>query len=207
FIGKGFKKNKTIVIPNCFENISPFKKKQSFEKINIISVGRFVEQKDYFTALEVINIIKDRCPHITYHIVGYGELEDAIRRKIQEMGLARYVKIYINPNNISDLLDRADIYLSTSLFEGTSNSLMEAMNANLPVVATDVGDNNRLILSGKTGFLTAIKDVEALSASLEKLISEEELRVAFGRRGKEHLLAGYSVYQFKVRYKQLIESV
>ncbi|TYR36845.1 glycosyltransferase [Sphingobacterium phlebotomi] len=205
FVQNGFKENKTIVISNCFENIIPFSQKVNTGKIKIISVGRFVKQKDYFTALKVIDFIKDSYPNIIYQIVGFGELETEIREKIQEMGLTQYVEIYINPNNIPNLLNEADIYLSTSLFEGTSNSLMEAINANLPIVATDVGDNNRLILAEETGSLTAVGDVEALSISLGKLISNEQRRNTFARRGKEHLLRNYSVEQFQENYKQLIE--
>lgn len=51
------------------------------------------------------------------------------------------------------MLDKADIYLSTSLFEGTSNSIMEAMNADLPIVATNVGDNGLLVKNEINGFL------------------------------------------------------
>lgn len=206
FLEKGFKRNKIVVIPNCFENITPFKEKIKVgSRIEIISVGRFVEQKDYYTALSVIRTIKERYPNIRYTIVGYGELEASIRRRISEMKLGDYVEIYINPNNIPDLLDRADIYLSTSLFEGTSNSLMEAMNADLPIVATDVGDNAKLVLHGASGFLTEVCDVNTLSDYLEKLISSRELRVTFGKRAKELLEEKYSIDRFRERYRQLIE--
>ncbi|TJZ59886.1 glycosyltransferase family 4 protein [Sphingobacterium olei] len=206
FTQHGFDINKMLVIPNCFEKIANYKeKRRDKETVDIISVGRFVEQKDYFTALNVINLLRLSFPNIRYHIVGYGEMEGPIRSKIQELGIDTSVEIYINPNNITELLNNADIYMSTSLFEGTSNSIMEAMNADLPIVATDVGDNYQLIRHNKTGFLTAVKDVESLSSYLMTLIANEDLRILMGQNSKIRLKENYSVDRFRERYQQLIE--
>lgn len=87
------------------------------------------------------------CPTIMFKfiIVGYGELESQVRQWVNAYKVGSFTEILINPNNIPQLEYDADIYLSTSLFEGTSNSIMEGMNANLPVVCTDVGDNYCLV--------------------------------------------------------------
>lgn len=77
-------------------------------------------------------------------------METQVRKWIRQYVIDDITTIYINPNNIAELLDQADIYISTSLFEGTSNSIMEAMNADLPIVATNVGDNGQLVQNQKT---------------------------------------------------------
>jgi glycosyltransferase involved in cell wall biosynthesis len=205
FSSEGFKAEKLKVIPNCFENIADFKEKTTSEKVRIISVGRFVPQKDYETALQAIKLVKKQYPKIIYQIVGFGDLEDFIRKRVVELGLVDNVEIYINPNNIPDLLKASDIYLSTSIFEGTSNSIMEAMNGDLPVVATNVGDNDQLIIDRKNGYLCAIKDTLDIANKLILLIENPQKRIKMGRSSKQHLLDNFSVEKFTKSYIELIE--
>src|SRR5664280_952701 len=87
----------------------------------------------------------NRALKFKYLIVGYGPLEKEIRHLAEELNLQKEVEILINPPNIPDILKTCNIYLSASLYEGLSNSIMEAMVAGLPVIATNVGDNCYLI--------------------------------------------------------------
>ena len=119
-------------------------------------------------------------------------------------GIDNISTIYINPDNIAQLEDEADIYFSTSLYEGTSNSIMEGMNANLPIVCTNVGDNNQLVEDGKNGFICDVKDVESLTMALSILCNDCALRNAFGKVSKEKLEANYSVDYFRQQYLKLI---
>lgn len=204
FISKGFNKNKIIVIPNCFENISPYKEKQTSNQIRIITVGRFVPQKDYETAIKSISELTKIHPNIIFEIVGYGELEKDIRNWINIYNIYSNTNIYINPNNIPELLNQADIYLSTSLFEGTSNSIMEGMNANLPIVATNVGDNDKLVHNNSNGFLCEKLNFKEIASCLEKLVSDIELRKKMGYQSKKLLQSEYSIEKFRQKYINLI---
>ena len=206
FVKKGFKESKMIVIPNCFDKMAGYAPKQNNDTIRIITVGRFVPQKDYYTALSAVSELKDEgFNNILFQIVGFGMLESKIRLWIKKLQIEDIVEIYINPNNIPELLSKADIYLSTSLFEGTSNSIMEALNASLPVVATDVGDNDELIKDGVNGYLSNIGDVKDIMLKLKLLVSNVQLRTAMGLKSNEHLHNNYSVQIFKERYISLIE--
>lgn len=203
FKGKGIKKS--IVIPNCFPDISaPFERVQK-EKLKIITVGRFVAEKDYLTAIKAINILKGTNVKFIFQIVGYGPQENEIRNKIVEFSLENNVEIFINPDNIPELLNEADIYLSTSLFEGTSNSIMEAMNASLPIVATNVGDNNKLVLEGTNGFLHDVGDYQAIAQSLKALIDDYKTRIELGLESNRRLKENYSFEKYKEEYLKLIE--
>lgn len=204
FVSKGFKENKIIVIPNCFEDISPYTEKSYDNVLHIITVGRFVPQKDYETAIRSISELKKTKLDFKFDIIGYGGLEKQIRNWTHEYGIENITNIYINPDNIPDLLNRADIYLSTSLFEGTSNSIMEAMNANLPIVATNVGDNEYLVVENKNGYLHNVGDFINISRSLMKLIQNENLRLSLGKQSKCLLSEKFSVDLFKQRYIQLL---
>lgn len=82
---------------------------------------------------------------------------------------------------------------------------MEAMNWSLPVVATNVGDNDHLVIDGENGFLHLIGDVDGLSASLCKLLDSAKLRNQMGHKGNQNLRENYSIEIFEKRYIDLIE--
>lgn len=207
FVSKGFREKKIHVIPNCFDNIAPFDLKDESNTTTIITVGRFVEQKDYLTAIKSVAKANTRCENIRFCIIGFGELEQQIRAWVKEEGIAGITDILINPDNISQYLNKADIYLSTSLFEGTSNSIMEGMNANLPIVATNVGDNSCLVKDGENGFLAEKRDIDSLAHNLMTLIMNKNMRQQFGKRSKEILYDNYSLNTFRDRYIQTIKEL
>jgi len=98
-----------------------------------------------------------------------------------KLKLENKIKIFINPPDVPSILRSCDIFLSTSLFEGVSNSIMEALAAGLPVVATDVGDNSFLIRNGINGYLVPCRDIDKIVEKLEYLSGSWEVRNEFGK--------------------------
>ena len=182
FENLGFCKKKTIVIPNCFPNISKPIKRTDKDIKTIITVGRFEPQKDYLTAIKTIADLRKARQDFVFTIIGHGHIESQVRDWVEEYGLTDYTQVLIAPDNVQEILKSADIYLSTSLFEGTSNSIMEAMNWSIPVVATNVGDNNQLIKDSWNGYLISIGDYKRLSEHLLKLLHDDKLRIEMGIR-------------------------
>lgn len=205
FSSKGLKEGKGIVIPNCFPNIAEPIIREDKEIKHIVTVGRFVPQKDYKTIIRTIAELKKLRKDFVMDIIGYGDEEQNIRDWIKEYGVEEYINIYIRPNNVQDIVRSSDIYLSTSLFEGTSNSIMEALNWSLPVVATNVGDNDHLVIDGKNGYLHPIGDAEGMAESLSGLLDSVDLRNKFGYESNQNLRNNYSVDIFEERYLKLIE--
>lgn len=205
FSSKGLKKDKAIVIPNCFPNIAEPITREDKEIKHIVTVGRFVPQKDYKTIIRTIAELKQVRQDFVMDIIGYGEEEQNIRGWIKEYGVEQYINIHIRPDKVQDIVRDADIYLSTSLFEGTSNSIMEALNWSLPVVATNVGDNDHLVIDGKNGYLHPIGDAEGMAQSLSGLLDSVDLRNKFGYESNQNLRNNYSVDIFEERYLKLIE--
>ena len=138
------------------------------------------------------------------NFVLYGKLETQIRQWIKNYGIIDITRILINPGNIPELLKNADIYLSTSLFEGTSNSIMEAMNWSLPIVATDVGDNYCLVSNHENGTLHKIGDIGAMVASLSALLDDVDLRIEYGMESNKRLEKYYSRQIFMANYLKLL---
>jgi len=211
-IAKGFKKGTCVVIPNCFELDIPLQVKEDKKTINIISLARFVAQKDYPTAIRSINYLanelligSDLAVH--YFIVGYGVLEEKIRSMIKEYNLENIITVVINPKNIPEYLTNADIYLSTSLFEGTSNSLLEAMSFSIPIVATNGGDNALLVDDGKSGYICTIGDHKQIAEKMFTLVTNADKRKKFSIASYNKLKSNYTMKIFKDNYLEFIKSL
>lgn len=82
---------------------------------------------------------------------------------------------------------------------------MEALNWSLPVVATNVGDNDHLVIDGENGFLHPIGDVNGIAASLCRLLDSSDLRNKMGQKSNQILRESYSLELFERRYMDLIE--
>lgn len=207
FAAKGFKGSKIEVIPNCFDPIDSYRDREPSDTVNVITVGRFVAQKDYRTAIRAVAEASRRCPQLRFTVIGYGELEEQVHGWLREEGIEGITRILINSDRIADELRQADIYLSTSLFEGISNSIMEGMNADMPVVATSVGDNDVLVKSGVNGYITATGDYMAIAGHLAELAADGDRRREMGRRSKELLEANFTKELFAERYNNLITKI
>lgn len=205
FTSKGFNKKKNIVIPNGFMDIAQPIIREDRPIKHIVTTGRFVAQKDYLTMIKVVAKLKELRQDCVMDIIGYGVEEANIRGWIDELGVADITNIYIKPDNVQEIVKDADIYLSTSLFEGTSNSIMEALNWSMPVVATNVGDNSHLIMDGKNGFLHNIGDVDGMAQSLATLLDSIDLRNRYGTMSHEILEKGYSLESFEKQYLHLLD--
>lgn len=205
FSSKGFRKGKNIVIPNGFLDIAQPIVREDRPIKHIVTTGRFVPQKDYLTMIQTLSKLKGMRQDFVMDIIGYGVEEANIRNWIKEYDVEDITNIYIKPDNVQDIVRDADIYLSTSLFEGTSNSIMEALNWSMPVVATDVGDNAYMITNGVNGMLHPIGDAEGMAHSIATLLDSAELRNQYGMRSSQHLQDNYSLEIFEKRYTDLVE--
>jgi len=204
---RGFNKNKISVIPNCIDT-SEFRihKKQTNQKIKIVTVGRFVKQKDFYTAIDSIKYLIDSgYTEIQYQIIGYGKLENRLRERINNLGLNGYITMIINPKNLDDFYKNADIYLCTSLFEGLSNTILEAMSFCLPIVATNVGDNMQLVNDDKNGFLVEPKNSNEISNALLKFINNRDLLKSYGLNSYNKVKNEYSKNTFTNNYLAFIK--
>ncbi len=203
----GFDAAKSLVISNAIPD-TQFKhdySKQS-DRIDVITVGTFKPPKDYYTWLRVIAKARERNPKIHGIIIGYGWQENIIRDWMHELQLDGVVEL-VNGKGIEDIPQRlamADIYLSTSIIEGTSNSIMEALRAGIPVVATNVGDNCYLIQGGKSGYIRDVRDVDGLTEKLVALSENFAIRERFGNAAMQYIHEAHSTTRIARQYKALI---
>jgi glycosyltransferase involved in cell wall biosynthesis len=207
FSRRGFARDKLLVIPNGIFVGEPLPARPETAVVTILTVGRFVEEKDYRTALEALrHVIDDGIApaSVRYVVAGYGPLEAQIRQWTRELGLEDSVELVIDPDDLDPLFARADIYFSTSRYEGLSNAIMEAMNACLPVVATHVGDNARLVSAAVNGYLAPAGDARNLADHLLALVRSSELRNRLGAASHALLERLYSFEAFKGAYARVL---
>lgn len=207
FSARGFARERFRVIPNAIQARAELPPRPAREGLTVLTLARFVPEKDLPAALEVLQRARRALaggPELRLVLAGHGPLEAELRAEIARRDLARAVELVVDPREPATLFERADLYLSTSRFEGLSNSILEAMDAGLPVLATDVGDNARLVDEGESGHLAPLDDLDTLSARLVELARDGERRARFGRAARAHLLRDHSFAAFQRAYEELL---
>jgi glycosyltransferase involved in cell wall biosynthesis len=117
-------------------------------------------------------------------IVGDGPMSKALVDEAQALAVESTVHFSGLQNNIPEWLASASIYVSSSLCEGLSNSLLEAMACGLPVVVTRVSGALELVDETDSGFVVPVGDSGALASALNKLAGSKQLRQEMGARGR-----------------------
>jgi len=116
--------------------------------------------------------------------VGKGDLEEAIKQQALKMGASERVKVLGWRDDVHEIMPVFDLLALPSLNEGMGRVLVEAMAAGKPIVASNVGGIPDLVHHGKNGFLVKPGDETGLSVAIEKLLADENMRHAMGKRGQ-----------------------
>jgi len=147
--------------------------KFSKNKINLINVARFTEQKDQITLLKAVNFIKKKIK-FNLLIVGYGKKKNDLINYIKQNNLQANVKIVSYQNNPYNLIKSSDIFILSSLYEGLPNVLIEAQALKKFIISSDCPTGPReILLDGKAGYLFKIKDYKSLSKLILKILKNK----------------------------------
>ena len=170
------------------------------DDIVIIFLGRItgIKRPDRFCNI-VLNLAK-RHPKIRILIVGSGDLEASMHKKLSE--IKERVDFLGWRSDVENILACADILLLTSDNEGTPTSVIQAGMAGVPTVATNVGSLPEVIENGVTGILTD-PDEDALAMALESLVLDPELRKNLGENAKKDMSRRYSISRMVESYQSL----
>jgi glycosyltransferase involved in cell wall biosynthesis len=144
-------------------------------------VARFDRQK---RQQDLINALAGVHSGWRLQFAGEGPTETAIKAQVAAMGLSGRISFLGSRMDIPDLLSEADIFALATDFEGLPLSILEAMRAGLPVVASAVGGVPECVLDARNGFLVRRNDVAGLRACLDRLLGDLELRRNMGREGR-----------------------
>jgi glycosyltransferase involved in cell wall biosynthesis len=154
-------------------------------------VARLVAVKDHATLVEAFATVRAECPALHLVLVGDGECRRGLEAQVERLGLTGAVtftgELRVGGNHHRSF----DISALTSLSEGFPNSLVEAMAAGVPVVATAVGGNVDAVAEGETGFLVPARNPGELALALRRLAESPALRETFGNAARERARTMY----------------
>lgn len=183
-----------------------FRNKYGFEADDIVIgiVGRIVPIKNHDMFMEVAATVKANTDKkIRFAIIGDGESRQEVQQKAEQLNLS-YSYYITHPKKKTDVLitsweteiDQAfaglDIVVLTSYNEGTPVSLIEAQAAYKPVVSTDVGGVEDIVIHGETGYITKVGEVKEFAGYVNTLIENAALRDCMGKKGHDNVVQKYS---------------
>lgn len=152
--------------------------------VAIGSVGRLDGVKGYETLLDALASLTDA--HLL--LVGDGPERAALEDRARRIGISDRLSITGWVAEPRALLSSLDVFVLPSRLESFPLSIVEAMLAGLPVVATDVGSVAEAVVEGETGLLVPPGDAVALAAAIRSLADDPELRIRLGRNGRMRAL-------------------
>lgn len=128
--------------------------------------------------IKAIPIVVRKAPDARFLIVGEGPCTNMLKKMTKNLRIDGYVYFAgkVPNDELPKYLRASDVYVSTSISDGTSNSLLESMACGLPVVVSDIPGNREWINDGKNGFLTSSKDPNALAEKIVFLVKNDKAR-------------------------------
>lgn len=173
----------------------------------VASIGRLVHVKNYPLLVDAARAVKNAGVRAQFLVAGDGPLRGDLERKIADAGLQESVRLLGARNDAPTLLAAADAFALTSWSEGMSNTILEAMAARRPVVATRVGGNPELVDEGKSGILVSPDDPRELAEALLALSGDPLGAERMGALGRIKVETEFSVSRMIARYTAVYESV
>lgn len=155
-------------------------------------VANLLPVKDHDSLLRAVALLRPRWPDLALILVGEGVCRDPLTRLARELKVDDLVRFAGRRPHHPNLHHLFDISILSSRSEGLSNSILEAMAAGNPVIATDVGATSDAVSDGETGILVPSGEPEQLAAALERLLADPRLAGRMGTAGRERARSRFS---------------
>lgn len=139
-----------------------------------------------------------------FDLQGLDDLPVPVEALVDRLGLGDRVILGGGRDDVPDLLARSAVFVLSSKSEGLPISVIEAMAAGLPVVASQVGGVGELVVDGETGLLVSPGDPQALAGALARLLDEAPLRRALGGAGRRRAQAEFDLHAFREAHLRLL---
>jgi sugar transferase (PEP-CTERM/EpsH1 system associated) len=174
------------------------------EKIKVIGiVARLSAEKDHENLLQAFSIVTKDIQYVNLIIIGDGILRDELEKKSKKLGLEDKVFFLGLRQDIPELLSIMDLFVLSSIREGIPLTILEAMVAGLPIVATSVGGIPEVIINEETGILVPSKNPTALANAIVRILSDSSLAQRMGSKGNERIKETFSIQRTIAEYERL----
>ncbi len=205
----GLTENKSVVITPAVNTdfFTPLTNKQNNFSIKIITTGSLIWRKGLEYSLMSIRKLIDQEIDAQYEIIGDGPERQRVLYTIQDLGLQKNVTLLgrLSPEEVKNRLQQADIFLLSSLSEGISNAVLEAMACGLPIVTTDCGGMREAVTDGVEGFVIPARDPDAMADRIKRLAESSELRSKMGQAARARAEKDFKLEEQIRRFVKLFE--
>ena len=182
------------------------------EKLRVVTVARYTQQKNVLTYLKAIRMVKDMGLNLHFDWYGdkkcYATYYAEIEKEYQQLDIADYMTLHDPNQKVEEEYRKADIFCLPSLFEGYPNVVAEAMSCELPILCSNVYENPYIVEEGVNGFLFDPNNVEEIANAIKKMseVTPEE-RHNMGMRNRQLCLQRNTEEAFLKSYVELIDSL
>ncbi len=168
----------------------------------ILAAGRLSEQKNFVDLVAAAGLLKEDGADFRLVIGGEGELRPQLESQIKSMGLADHVQLPGVLSNLNQVMQAADIFVMSSLWEGLPLVLLEAMAASLPTVAFAIPGIDEVVEAEVHGLKVPVGDSRELADGLAELLASEDHRLTMGKAARDLIS---SQYNFQTLIFQLVD--
>lgn len=144
-------------------------------------IAPFKQQKGLFHLIDIASLVLEKDKNIIFFIAGDGILREKIENELKKRGIFDNFRLPGFINNIENVIPVFDIGLTTSLWEGLPQSLVQLRLSKKAIVASDIPGNNEIVADGKNGYLIDIKDHNSFASTILSLKNDPELRKSLSR--------------------------
>lgn len=170
-------------------------------------VGRLAPVKDHETFLKAAALASVDLPEAIFLVVGGGPLKSKLELQAKDLGISSRVHFMESHPRVAEIYSGIDLLVVSSLYEGCSNVVLEAMAMGKPVIATSVGGNPELVIQGRTGLLVPPRDAQLLAQRIKEMVLQPQKRLEMGRQARlmveERFTLGRMVDQTEAVYRGL----
>jgi sugar transferase (PEP-CTERM/EpsH1 system associated) len=167
------------------------------------SVGRLVPVKNYACLIRAAQRIFAAVPNAALLFVGDGPLQAELTALTRQLGIANHVHFLNWRKDVAQILRELDVFVLSSFSEGMSNSILEAMAARRPVVATAVGGNTELVIENETGRLVPSDHDEQMAAAVLALLRDDAQRLSMGAAARQRIETLFTLPQMLRNYQRV----
>ena len=171
------------------------------------TIARLTEQKGTEWLIRAFADLMRKTPDIFLVVVGDGELRSDLDRLAAGLGVTGRIVFTGIREDIPALLGLFDLFVLPSLWEGQPLTLMEAMAAGKPVIATNVGGNVEILRGGELGMLVPARNAKALADAMDQLIADRSRAWELGQRSRAHAAAEFCDSTMTRRYERVFHSL
>ena len=197
---------RSVVIRNAVEvGAAPSRARGDEPPVQIVSVGRLAAPKDFSTLVAAVARLPEGRARL--RVFGDGPFRSELEAQKRALGLDGAVEFAGEVPDVRPHLEEADVFVLSSLSEGMPVSILEAMAAGLPVVASAVPGLEEVVLDGETGFLVPPADPAALAEKLAELVDDPARRASFGAAGRARAEEHFSLPAWRDAHFSLYRSL